>query len=151
MFPLNMITQTILKDSCTRFSEKKAIVSASKQITYKELEDLSEKLAVLLIENGTERGDRIGVYLPKSIEEVISIFAISKAGGIFVLLNPVLKKNQVERIANDCEIKMLISNSHKLRNIDNVRHGFRSISRIFLFEECVEQIPNITSKKINCK
>ncbi|MDR4498471.1 MAG: acyl-CoA ligase (AMP-forming), exosortase A system-associated [Candidatus Scalindua sp.] len=143
-----MITQTILKDSSTRFLEKKAIASASKQITYKELEESSGKLAALLIENGAERGDRIGVYLPKSIEEVISIFAIGKAGGIFVLLNPVLKKNQVEHIANDCGIKILISNSYKLRNIDNMIHGFKSVLRIFLFEENFEQIPNISSKKI---
>ena len=143
-----MTTQAILRDSCAGFSEKKAIVSGSKSITYKELDELSDKLAVLLRENGAKQGDRIGLYLPKSIEEAISIFAIVKAGGIFVLLNPVLKESQLEHISNDCGMKLLISNSLKLRTIDYVGGRFTSISRIFLFEENVEPVPEIRSEKV---
>ncbi|MCP5004586.1 MAG: AMP-binding protein, partial [Planctomycetes bacterium] len=130
-----MITSTILRDSCTGFPGEEAIVSGHKVITYKELDELSSKVAVLLRENGVTRGDRIGIYLPKSIEEAVSIFAVVKAGGTFVLLNPVLKESQVTHIVNDCGIKILISNSIKLRNIDYEGGGFRSISRILLFEE----------------
>ncbi len=148
MYPSNMITETILRDSCSRFSDKKAIVSESKCITYKELDELSDKFAVLLRAKGAERGDRIGVYLPKSIEEAISIFAIVKAGGIFVLLNPVLKENQVQHIANDCGIKILVSNTLKLRSIDYEGLGFASVRRIFLFEENIDPVPEIHSEKL---
>ncbi|MDR4504287.1 MAG: AMP-binding protein [Candidatus Scalindua sp.] len=148
MYQSNMTTQAILRDSCAGFSEKKAIVSGSKSITYRELDELSDKLAVLLRENGAKQGDRIGLYLPKSIEEAISIFAIVKAGGIFVLLNPVLKESQLEHISNDCGIKLLISNSLKLRTVDYVGRRFTSISRIFLFEENAEPVPEIRSEKV---
>ncbi|GJQ60338.1 MAG: acyl-CoA ligase (AMP-forming), exosortase A system-associated [Candidatus Scalindua sp. AMX11] len=143
-----MITETILSVSCTRFPEKKAIVTDSKWITYKELDERSDNLAVLLREHGVKRGDRVGVYLPKSIEEAISIFSVVKAGGVFVLLNPVLRESQVEYITNDCGIKILISNSLKLRNIDCEGNGFSSISRIFLFDETLEPALKIRSQKL---
>lgn len=148
MYPSNMITPAILRDASTRFPEKKAIVSDSQCITYRELDELSDKLAVLLRENGAKRGDRIGLYLPKSIEEAISIFAIAKAGGIFVLLNPVLKESQLGHISNDCGINLLISNTLKLRNIDYEGRKFASISRVFLFEEKVESVLKIRSEKV---
>ncbi|MFQ5964667.1 MAG: acyl-CoA ligase (AMP-forming), exosortase A system-associated [Candidatus Scalinduaceae bacterium] len=142
-----MITQTILKYSSIKFPEKHAVVSSSKCIKYKELESLSNKLAALLIEYGIKRGDKVSVYLPKSIEEVISIFAIVKAGGIFVLLNPVLKKNQVEHIINDCGIKILISNNTKLKYINYQKHEFKSLSKLLLFEEKTDYSPHTSSEK----
>ena len=44
-----------------------------------------------LRERGLERGDRVGIYLDKRIETVVSIFGTSAAGGVFVPVNPVLK------------------------------------------------------------
>ena len=33
---------------------------------------------------GMERGDRVGIYMEPSVAQALSIFAVSRAGGVFV-------------------------------------------------------------------
>src|ERR671924_2408459 len=57
-------------------------------VTYQELVDLSagvrDRLAVL----GVRPGDRVGIYMRKSIDAVASIFGILKAGAVYVPVDP---------------------------------------------------------------
>jgi acyl-CoA ligase (AMP-forming) (exosortase A-associated) len=66
---------------------------------------------------GLERGDRIGIYLDASIEQSLSIFAVSRAGGVFVPVNGVLFPDQVAHIARDCQMKGLITSAAKLASV----------------------------------
>ena len=61
-----------------------------------------------------QRGDRVGIYLDPSVEQVLSIFSISQAGGVYVPINTVLFPEQVAHIARDCGMKALITTPDKL-------------------------------------
>ncbi len=99
----------LLEDSAVKYTEKEAAKQKERSITYAELYEDSLKMKGLLIALGIKKGDRVGILLNKSIEQLISMFGISLAGGIFVFLNPILKKNQIDHIISDCDIKLLIT------------------------------------------
>ena len=61
-----------------------------------------------------QRGDRVGIYLDPSVDQVLSIFSISQAGGVYVPINTVLVPDQVAHIARDCGMKALITTPDKL-------------------------------------
>jgi acyl-CoA ligase (AMP-forming) (exosortase A-associated) len=63
---------------------------------------------------GLQRGERVGVYLDKRIETVVSIFGTSAAGGAFVPVNPVLKAKQVAYILQDCAVRVLVTTPERL-------------------------------------
>ncbi|MGP6220609.1 AMP-binding protein [Caldiplasma sukawensis] len=70
-------------------SEKVAIIAEfesgeRKEISYKELDRLSGKLAGSLKKLGLKKGDRVGIYLPMIPEAVISMYAIMRAGMVAV-------------------------------------------------------------------
>ncbi len=56
-------------------------------------------------------GDRVGVFLPKLPEAVIALFAISRAGGVAVPVNPLLKGPQVTHILADSGSRLLITHA----------------------------------------
>ena len=58
---------------------------------------------------GLERGERVGIYLDKRLETVVSIFGTSAAGGVFVPVNPVLRPQQVAYILADCGVRVLVT------------------------------------------
>ena len=68
---------------------------------------------------GLERGDRVAVYLPKSAEEAVAIFAATMAGGVFVIINSLLLGHQAEHILRDCGAKYLITSKHDWGRIRN--------------------------------
>jgi acyl-CoA ligase (AMP-forming) (exosortase A-associated) len=74
-------------------------------------------LASALRRAGLTRGERIGIYLDAGVPQVLSIFAASQAGGVFVPINGVLFADQVSHIGRDCRISALITTSAKLKTL----------------------------------
>ena len=77
-----------LRDSAVRFPDKTALVASGKRLTFSQLDDLSDELAQGLLNRGIARGDRVVLFLDNSVEAVVSIFAVLKAGAVFSPVNP---------------------------------------------------------------
>ena len=67
--------------------DRVALVEGTQRVTYGELAARVESLASWLTAQGVKRGDRVGIHLLKSIEEVVATFAIARVGGVFVNVN----------------------------------------------------------------
>ncbi|WP_448580082.1 acyl-CoA ligase (AMP-forming), exosortase A system-associated [Thermaurantiacus sp.] len=59
-------------------------------------------------------GDRVALFLPKSLEAVVALFAVARAGGIAVPVNPLLKGPQVAHILADSESSLLLTHRPRL-------------------------------------
>ena len=58
----------------------------------------TEQFAAVLQARGVRRGDHIAVYLQRSIESIVALFAVWSLGGVVVIINDVLKNRQVNYI-----------------------------------------------------
>ncbi|WP_221179083.1 AMP-binding protein, partial [Pseudomonas brassicacearum] len=76
-------------------SEDQALVHKEQSLTYREFAEAAAHCAAALHEAGTERGDRVVIYLPRGFEECWSIFGVSMASGVFVPVNALLKAQQI--------------------------------------------------------
>jgi acyl-CoA ligase (AMP-forming) (exosortase A-associated) len=94
-----------------------ALVHKDIRVTYQELATLVDHQANGLQSVGLKRQQRVAIYLPKQVETVSSFLAVSKAGGVFVPVNPVLKAPQVAYILNDCNVKILITSKSRLQSL----------------------------------
>lgn len=88
-------------------------------LTYQQLEQQVTKVsrALLRVELGAQ--ERVAIYLPKCIENVITMFAASQVRGVFVPINPVLKEEQANHILKDCEAKILVTNFNRWQRIES--------------------------------
>jgi long-chain acyl-CoA synthetase len=89
--------------------DKTALVCGERRLTYAEVDDMANRLANALIAAGVERGDRVAVFLPNSLETVAAIFATLKAGAIFVVINHSTKFDKLSYILDDCQASALIA------------------------------------------
>lgn len=89
-----------------------ALVDRDRRLTYAELQAQVAAVAGAL-QGRVSAGERIAVWLPKSLECVVLLFAIARAGAIAVPLNPVLRGQQVQHILADSGAVLLIS--HRAR------------------------------------
>lgn len=81
----------------------------SDTITYEELDNLSNKLSHCLINVGIKCGDRVCIYLDKSINSLIALFGILKAGAIYIPLDPGAPANRVGMIIKDSNSVAVLS------------------------------------------
>jgi acyl-CoA ligase (AMP-forming) (exosortase A-associated) len=117
----------MLRPSVNCAPEKEALVHNNQRLTYREVASRVGGLAVGLQRAGLRRGDRVGIYLDPSVAQVLSIFAVSQAGGVFVPINHLLFPDQVAHIANDCKMRGLITTQTKLGNLASVLENIPSL------------------------
>ncbi len=112
------IIQQLLSKSASLYPDKAAVWARGSSITYKELDERSNQLAHLLQGRGVRKGDRVGLYFPKSVESVISMLGVLKAGGVYVPLDPQAPPDRIGYIIENCDIRVLITNYEKRRGLD---------------------------------
>jgi amino acid adenylation domain-containing protein len=109
--------ESFLESSAARSPEKIALVYNGRRFTYAELEASANRLAWSLIAGGVQRGDRVAICLENSPEAVISIFAILKAGAVFLVVNPTTKPDKLRYILTNCRATGLITDRMKLSSV----------------------------------
>ncbi len=101
--------------SAETYPDKTAVIAKSQEFTFSELKESALKIAVFLGISGMKRGDRIAVYMNNSWQCAVSIYGITIAGGVFLVINPQTKADKLAYILNDSGAEILITES-KLNN-----------------------------------
>lgn len=104
----------LLTESAARLPNKEAIYFEEERLTYAQLEMLTNQVARTLQSIGVRQGDRVGIYVHKSLASVISVFGIMKAGAVYVPLDPSAPAKRLAYITRNCNIKVLLTSADKL-------------------------------------
>ncbi|MFQ6398783.1 condensation domain-containing protein, partial [Nocardia sp. KC 131] len=85
-------TPTTLADmltaAATRNPDATAIVFDGRQMSYRELDEHSNRLARLLIERGVGPEDVVAIGIPRSLESILAVWAVAKSGAGFLPIDP---------------------------------------------------------------
>jgi amino acid adenylation domain-containing protein len=117
------LVHEFLRRSAIEYPKKEALICGESRYTYKELDKLSDRLALQLINMGIKRHDRVVVFLDNSAETVISLFAILKAGAVFIIVHGALKSAKLQYIIKDSGARLLITHKNKARVIHKTTDG----------------------------
>jgi acyl-CoA ligase (AMP-forming) (exosortase A-associated) len=110
-----VLLHDLIFETATRLPSQTALKYKSSSLTYAELAQQVEHVSRALIDIGVGKQDRVAIYLPKCLENVVAIFAAAAAGAVFVPINPALKPHQVSHILLDSEARVLITTQGKCR------------------------------------
>ena len=118
------------------YSDNVAVVDSEKKLTYQELDQLSNILAAALQQKGVVRETRVGIFQERSVELIISILAVLKAGGTYVPLDPHYPPERLGFIAQDSGINLLLTVENLLSTIPV------NIAEILVIDK-IEFAPNV--------
>lgn len=113
----------LLHRSAEREPERTAVVHGTQALTYGELEERSNRLARALIANGCRTGDRVAILMSKSLEAVIAVYGVMKAGAAYVPLDARAPIARLRYIIADCGVRHAITSRHKLRYLAEASAG----------------------------
>jgi amino acid adenylation domain-containing protein len=97
-----------------------ALVMGAERMTYGELEAASNRLARLLREAGCRCGDRVCLFLPKSIPAIVAEIAILKADCAYVPIDTASPAPRVEKIVQAAEPALLLVTAPAAKLLDEV-------------------------------
>lgn len=136
------------KKSIHEYVERQAEINPSRyavkcneeEITYKELNERANKLAHYLINYFNIKDNMICICLDKSVEMIVTILAVLKAGGIYVPIDPSYPSERIKYIISDCKAKIIIvsEKSHSIFNKKDLK--LVNINRITVENESKENL-----------
>jgi long-chain acyl-CoA synthetase len=106
---------TFLEQSAQANPDRTCTVFKGAKLSYREMDQLTDRMAAGLAARGVKKGDRVAIFMPNSPQFVIAFFGILKAGGVVVATNPLYTPREIEHQMNDSgsEVMLVMSNFYE--------------------------------------
>lgn len=108
-FPDNKVIYQYLEEQAAKDSLNTAVIFENKKLSYGELNDRANCLARLLKEKGAGQDCIIAVMMERSLEMIIAIMAIQKAGGAYLPVDPHFPVERIDYILKDSQTGILLT------------------------------------------
>lgn len=99
----------MLERTAREVPQQTAIVLGSREVSYQELDDTSNRIANALISLGTKKGDHVAILMSRTPDWVINCFGVLKSGAAAVLLDSGAKPPELEPQLRESDSKILIT------------------------------------------
>jgi acyl transferase domain-containing protein/acyl-CoA synthetase (AMP-forming)/AMP-acid ligase II/acyl carrier protein len=99
------------------FPDKPALIFEGKYFTYRELNEMTNRVANGLSELGISGGDRVALFMPNIPPFVAAYLGIQKIGAVPVSINSALKAEEAKFILDDCGATILVTTEILRANI----------------------------------
>jgi long-chain acyl-CoA synthetase len=98
----------LFEESCRKYADKMAYVSMGREMTYRELDNLSRDFAGWLQSLGFKKGDRVALMMPNLLQYPVALFGTLRAGCVVVNCNPLYTPRELEHQLKDSGAKAIV-------------------------------------------
>ncbi|KAL6597675.1 hypothetical protein U3516DRAFT_787160 [Neocallimastix sp. 'constans'] len=131
--------------------DKCAIVFNEKKISYRELDEMSNSLGWYLREQGIRRNDIVPIISERSYYYIVAMLGISKAGGVFLPIDPEFPMDRISYMINEVKPKLILRYANHNDNLEFLYDKYNIIDlETINYNENIQYIPNINQPKDNC-
>ncbi len=113
--------QGVFEAQVVRRPDGPAITCDGTTLTYSELNGRANQVAHYLMAHQVERGTLVGLCLDRSIDTVVAILAVLKAGAAYVPMDPVYPAERMQLIIEDAECPVVITHVAQQERFDYQR------------------------------
>ena len=139
--PLGQNVITLIDDAVNNYSGKTAVSFNNSSLSYKQLDEKVNQLAGFLIQNGIESGDIVAISIVRSVEMLISLLAILKAGATYLPLDPEYPLDRIEFMLEDSSAKILLTS-------DMNKGSYKTNAHEFIIDEIWPELDNYKHESI---
>ncbi len=116
-YPQDICIHQLFADRVEKTPNAVAVVFADQQLTYQQLNQQADALAHYLKQLGVKPEVIVGICLEKSLEMVIGILAILKAGGTYLPLDPSYPQERLAFILEDAKPLVLLTQTRLITEL----------------------------------
>lgn len=121
------VLHDILRKNVLEHPDKIAVICDSQRLTYRHIDEASNRLAHALAERGAKKGDRALIYLLNSTELVISIFAALKLGMVYSVVDYANTIETIGYMAEDCGAIGVITSSAQFESVTELIYQVKTL------------------------
>jgi amino acid adenylation domain-containing protein/thioester reductase-like protein len=108
-YPSDKTMPQLLDEQAAKTPDNIAVACGERAITYRELSDRSDRLAVRLKELGVGRDYVVGLAFYRSIEMVVAVWGVMKAGGAYLPIDPNNPPERADHMLTECGTNIVLT------------------------------------------
>lgn len=110
-YPTEQCIHHLFSEQAKRTPNAVAVIAQDQSLSYRELDVRSNRLAHRLIENGAGPDVIVAICLPRSVEMVVGLLGIIKAGAAYLPIEPSLPQKRLRYLLEDSGVDLLLTES----------------------------------------
>lgn len=118
IFDCEKTIHMLFEEQAEKMDSKIAIVYQSKRISYKELNKKANQVARVLISSGVTPNTVVALMVNRSIDMIIGILGILKAGGCYLPIDPLYPKDRIKFMLEDSCAKIILTHKQIVKKED---------------------------------
>lgn len=107
-YPKEKTIVELFETVAEKYPERTALVYHTQQLTYRELNEKANQLARVLRAKGIGRDCVVGVMIERSVEMILGVLAIVKAGGAYLPIEPDYPESRVQYMLKDAGVELVL-------------------------------------------
>ena len=119
-FPEGKTVLDLFETQVQRYSDHTALIFEGQTLTYQALNERSNQLANYLIEKGVTVNALVGICIERSIDMIVGMMGILKAGAAYVPIDPIYPMDRIHYIIRDADLEVIISSRESTGNLSLV-------------------------------
>ncbi|WP_066501702.1 non-ribosomal peptide synthetase [Abyssisolibacter fermentans] len=108
-FPKYTTIQELFEEQVKRTPDNIAVVFGDNRLTYRELNNKANGLASILRTKGVKSDIVVGLILDNSIDMIVSILAVLKAGGAYLPIDIDTPQSRIKSMLDDCQVSLILT------------------------------------------
>jgi len=116
--------------TAAEYPESPAITSSTNRYTYRELNERANQVARVLLSNGLQKGEFVSIFMERSLETIISLLGILKAGGVYVPVDPEHPQERNSYIVEDTASSFVLTKESALSEASRLFSGITTVRQI---------------------
>lgn len=149
-YPREKSIPDLFEEQVGRDPTRVALSYEGSALTYGELNRRADHLALSLREQGVGRGTHVGICAERSVELVVGLLGILKAGGVYVPLDPSYPDERLGFMVEDTQVRVILTQSSlagRLESLDRGSQGGHPPLRLLKLEEAISRKAEAVSHK----
>jgi amino acid adenylation domain-containing protein len=108
-YPRDKCIHQLIEEQVARTPDTAAVIFGSGQLNYRELNGQANQLACYLMGRGVKSGDRVGIYLERSLSLMVVLLAVQKCGAAYVPLDPAYPAERLRLVVEDADLACVVT------------------------------------------
>ncbi|MEB3219808.1 MAG: amino acid adenylation domain-containing protein [Nostocales cyanobacterium 94392] len=146
-YPITQSINYLFEEQVDKTPNNIAVVHEKSKLTYQELNEKANQLAVMLRKLGVNKGEFVGIFKDRDINFIISILAIYKAGGAYVPIDSTYPLNRIEYMLSNSEVRFLLTDFLLLNTLGDLVDNCYQLKTIICLDEFVSENIQLTQEK----
>ena len=97
--------------------DQEALVAIDNRFTYKEMNEVTNRIAVALRKRGVVERDRVALLLPRTSRLILALFGVLKSGAAYIPCDPEYPADRVKLILEDSEARYIITTADRMADV----------------------------------